>query len=73
MLKKETFLKFLDPPLYPDPHQNLIGSSLAHPSTNFRGNPLSSFCVILVTNTHTNKPTNKQTQVKTNLLGGGKS
>lgn len=60
MLKKNIYsFKFLDPPLYPDPHQNLTGSSLAHPSTNIRGNPLSSFCETLVTNTQTNQPTNR--------------
>lgn len=66
MLKKNIYsFKFLDPPLYPDPHQNLTGSSLAHPSTNIRGNPLSSFCETLVTNT---QKTNQQTDTSENNL-----
>jgi len=44
--------------------QNLIHFSLVHSNTEFRENPLISFCVILLTNKQTNKRGENSTSAK---------
>ena len=58
-------------PFHPDPHQKLMWSILGHdhPLAKFHGNPLCSYCVILLTNQPSSQKTIRHSKNTTSLAG----